>query len=59
MEDFIGVKAALLLDDKIIVIQRDNKPGLPFANLWDLPGGAREAADETLLACLSLRSKRN
>jgi 8-oxo-dGTP diphosphatase len=30
---------------------RDDKPGLPWANMWDLPGGGREGA-ETPLDCL-------
>lgn len=42
MDDLVGVKIALLLDDKLIVMQRDNKPGLRFAGLWDFPGGGRE-----------------
>ena len=41
-DDFVGVKAALFLGDKLIVFLRDNKPGLRFANLWDFPGGGRE-----------------
>ena len=40
--NFIGVEATLLMDDKLLLIQRDNKPGLRFAGLWDFPGGGRE-----------------
>lgn len=32
------------------MIQRDNKPGLPYAGMWDLPGGGREG-NETPLQC--------
>lgn len=45
-EDFVGVKAALLFEDKLLVYLRDDKPGLRFAGLWDFPGGGREG-DET------------
>jgi len=31
-----------MCDDQLIAIQRDNKPGLRFAGMWDLPGGGRE-----------------
>jgi 8-oxo-dGTP diphosphatase len=34
-----------------VTLLRDDKPGLPWANMWDLPGGGREA-DETPLDCL-------
>ena len=52
MKDFIGVKAALFYDDKILVYQRDNKPGLRFAGMWDFFGGGREA-NETPFECLN------
>jgi 8-oxo-dGTP diphosphatase len=42
MSDFIGVKIALITDDSVITIQRDNKPGLRYAGMWDLPGGGNE-----------------
>jgi|SRR5665213_201664 len=40
--NFLGVKVALFVNDKLLVIQRDDKPGLRFAGLWDFPGGGRE-----------------
>lgn len=46
MQPFSGAKVVLLCDDQIIAIQRDQKPGLKFAGMWDLPGGGREE-DET------------
>lgn len=53
MTDFSGVKAALLLDDnQLLIIQRDNKPGLRFAGLWDFPGGSRED-NETPFECVA------
>lgn len=42
MKDFHGVKIALLWDGKVVTYLRDNKPGLTWAGLWDLPGGGRE-----------------
>ncbi|MBM7068953.1 NUDIX hydrolase [Actibacterium sp. 188UL27-1] len=49
---FQGAKVALLCGDGVISLLRDDKPGLPFANMWDLPGGGREGAEtpeETVL----------
>lgn len=42
---FTGVKAALLYDGKLLVYQRDDKPGLRFAGLWDFFGGGREGGE--------------
>tara|TARA_R110002020_G_scaffold206021_9_gene411015 strand:+ start:4122 stop:4742 length:621 start_codon:yes stop_codon:yes gene_type:complete len=47
---FAGAKLALYLGDQLAVILRDAKPGLVFADHWDLPGGGREGA-ETPLDC--------
>ncbi|SFH01621.1 NUDIX hydrolase [Sulfitobacter dubius] len=47
---FEGAKLALYLGGKLAVILRDDTPGLPFADHWDLPGGGREG-EETPLAC--------
>lgn len=52
MNDFIGVKIALLKDDEVLVILRDDKPGLRNANLWDCPGGGRED-NETPFECVA------
>ncbi|MEP0393417.1 MAG: NUDIX hydrolase [Erythrobacter sp.] len=30
------------MDQHLIAYQRDDKPGIPFPNQWDLPGGGRE-----------------
>jgi len=51
MEEFDGAKVALLIGNQLITIQRDNKPGLPFAVFWDLPGGGREN-NEFSLSCI-------
>ena len=39
---FVGVKIVLLCGDRIVAIQRDEKPGLRFSGMWDLPGGGRD-----------------
>ncbi len=52
MNDFRGAKIALLKGDEVLVIQRDDKPGLPNAGLWDFPGGGREGT-ETPLECVA------
>ena len=49
--DFVGCKVALLCGDALLTYLRDDKPGLPWAAMWDLPGGGREG-DETPDACL-------
>ncbi len=48
--DFSGTKIALLCGDRVVAYLRDDKPGIPFPGLWDLPGGGREG-DEPPLAC--------
>ena len=49
--DFVGAKVALFCGDAVLVCLRDDKPGLPWAAMWDLPGGGREG-DESPEACL-------
>ncbi|KJZ21111.1 NUDIX hydrolase [Loktanella sp. S4079] len=41
-----GAKVALFIEHKLISILRDDIAGILYPNLWDLPGGGREA-DET------------
>jgi 8-oxo-dGTP diphosphatase len=48
---FRGAKAALYFDGKILVYQRDDKPGLNYSGMWDLPGGGREG-NETPAECV-------
>ena len=52
MNDFVGAKAALLYENKLLVFLRDNKTTIPFPNMWDFPGGGREG-NETPLECLA------
>lgn len=48
--DFTGTKVALLYGDQVLTILRDDKPGLPYRNMWELAGGGREG-EETAFAC--------
>lgn len=43
--DFVGAKAALFRAGQVLTCQRDDRPGLPWAGLWDLPGGGREGGE--------------
>lgn len=51
MTDFTGAKVALIHRTEVLVILRDDLPGLPWAGYWDLPGGGREG-DESAEACV-------
>ncbi len=42
MSEFSGAKIALLHGENVLSILRDNKPDIPYPNMWDVPGGARE-----------------
>ncbi len=50
--DFTGCKIALICDGQILTILRDDKPTIPWPNLWELPGGGREE-DETPFGCVA------
>ncbi len=43
--DFLGAKVALLIGDKLLVILRDDIPGIVWPGHWDLPGGGREGTE--------------
>lgn len=42
ISDFTGCKIALSCGDKLLTILRDDKASIPWANMWELPGGGRE-----------------
>jgi 8-oxo-dGTP diphosphatase len=50
-EAFHGAKLALLVGDRLVSILRDKDPEIPYLDMWDLPGGGREA-DESPEACV-------
>lgn len=49
--EFSGCKIALLCDDKLLTILRDDKASIPYPNKWELPGGGREG-EETPFECV-------
>jgi 8-oxo-dGTP diphosphatase len=49
--DFVGAKAAFFCGSSVLTYLRDDRPGLGWAGLWDLPGGGREG-DESPEDCL-------
>jgi 8-oxo-dGTP diphosphatase len=51
-ENVLGAKLALFVGDNLVVIQRDDKPGLLWSGHWDLPGGGREAGESPLQCAL-------
>ena len=51
MTRFRGTKAALIVGSLVVVLRRDDRPGIPFPGRIDLPGGGRDGA-ETPLACI-------
>ena len=40
--EFSGCKIALICDDRLLTILRDDKASIPYPNMWELPGGGRE-----------------
>ena len=50
--DFTGCKIAFICDGRILTILRDDKPTIPYPNMWDLPGGGREG-NETPFECVA------
>lgn len=50
ISDFTGCKIALFCEDRILTILRDDKPSIPWPNMWELPGGGREG-DESPFEC--------
>ena len=50
--NFTGCKIALFCEDRILTILRDDKPSIPWPNMWELPGGGREG-DESPFECVA------
>ena len=49
--EFSGCKIALLCDDRLLTILRDDISSIPWPNMWELPGGGREG-EETPFECV-------
>ncbi|MEZ7630804.1 NUDIX hydrolase [Streptococcus sp. 27098_8_75] len=49
--EFSGCKIALICDNKLLTILRDDIPIIPWPNMWELPGGGREG-EETPFECV-------
>ena len=49
--EFSGCKIALLCDDRLLTILRDDISTIPWPNMWELPGGGRED-EETPFECV-------
>ncbi|WP_458792267.1 NUDIX domain-containing protein [Yoonia sp. MH D7] len=47
-DDFTGAKAALFIGGELLITLRDDFAHIPFPNLWDFPGGGREAGETPL-----------
>ncbi len=43
-------------DGRVLLFLRDDKPGLPYPGMWDIPGGHVEAG-ETPAACIAREMK--
>lgn len=43
--EFEGAKLALFIGERLVVIRRDDKPGLPWPGYLDLPGGGKEPGE--------------
>ena len=43
--NFAGAKLLLIDAGAVLTYLRDDRPGLPWAGLWDLPGGGREGEE--------------
>ena len=52
ISDFTGCKIALFCEDRILTILRDDKPSIPWPNMWELPGGGREG-NESPFECVA------
>ncbi len=49
---FHGAKLVLTQGGRLLTYLRDDRPGLPFPDHWDLPGGGREGGESPLRCAL-------
>ncbi|ACB91016.1 7,8-dihydro-8-oxoguanine-triphosphatase [Streptococcus pneumoniae] len=48
ISDFQGCKIALFCGDKLLTILRDDKASIPWANMWELPGGGKSVRENLI-----------
>lgn len=48
ISDFPGCKIALFCGDKLLTILRDDKASIPWANMWELPGGGKSVRENLI-----------
>jgi 8-oxo-dGTP diphosphatase len=51
-KEFEGAKLALFIGGLLLVIRRDDRPGLPWPGYLDLPGGGKEPGETPELCVL-------
>lgn len=51
MTSFSGSKLALFIGEELLIYLRDEREGLIYSGMWDLPGGGREG-EETPEDCV-------
>lgn len=49
---FSGTKIALICEAYVVAYLRDEKEGIPFPGMWDLPGGGREGEEDPIECAL-------
>ena len=48
ISDFTGCKIALLCGDSVLTILRDDKPSIPWPNMWELPCGGKSVRENLI-----------
>lgn len=49
---FSGTKIALICETSLVAYLRDQKEGIPWPGMWDLPGGGREGEEDPIECAL-------
>ena len=44
-EAFLGTKLALICEESLVTYLRDDKPSIPYPNMWDFAGGERHGSE--------------
>ena len=45
---FSGAKAAVFFGSQMAVLLRDDRPDIPYPDMWDLPGGGRDPGESAV-----------